>query len=59
MENKEGMCFIGISNNSLDVNIENRAMILSVQNLEEKIDQLISTSNCIVKSISKDYVSHG
>jgi hypothetical protein len=51
---KEGVCFIGICNNSLDVDKMNRAMNLSVQNLEEKIDQLINTSLNIVESISED-----
>ena len=52
--NEEGVCFIGISNCTLDVDKMNRAMNLSVQNLEEKIDQLINTSLNIVENISED-----
>ena len=46
---KGGVSFIGISNYSLDAAKVNRAMSLSVPNLEDKIDQLISTSNSIVE----------
>ena len=52
--NEKEVCFIGISNYTLDVDKMNRAMNLSVPNLEEKIDQLISTSLNIVESISED-----
>ena len=51
---KEGVCFIGISNYSLDAAKINRALSLSVPNLEEQLDQLKSTSKSIVESISKD-----
>jgi MoxR-like ATPase len=51
---EEGVSFIGISNYSLDAAKVNRAMNLSVPNLEEKIDQLISTSYSIVESISEE-----
>ena len=50
----EGVCFIGISNYSLDAAKINRALCLSVPNLEDKLDQLKSTSKSIVKSISED-----
>ena len=50
----EGVCFIGISNYSLDAAKVNRALSLSVPNLEEKLDQLKTTSKSIVKSISED-----
>ena len=50
----EGVCFIGISNYSLDAAKVNRALSLSVPNLEEKLDQLKTTSKSIVESISPD-----
>ena len=50
----EGICFIGISNYSLDAAKINRALNLSVPNLEEKLDQLKSTAKSIVGSISDD-----
>ena len=50
----EGICFIGISNYSLDAAKINRALNLSVPNLEEKLDQLKSTARSIVGSISDD-----
>ena len=50
----EGVCFIGISNYSLDAAKVNRTLSLSVPNLEEKLDQLKDTSKSIVKSISED-----
>jgi len=50
----EGVCFIGISNYSLDAAKINRALSLSVPNLEDKLDQLKKTSREIVKSISED-----
>ena len=52
--NEEGVSFIGISDYSLDADKENRAIILSVQNLEDKIDQLKNTCNSIVESISDE-----
>ena len=51
---KEGICFIGISNYSLDAAKLNRALYLSVQNLEEKLNQLKITSKSILRSISED-----
>ena len=50
----EGVCFIGISNYSLDAAKINRALSLSVPNLEDKLDQLKATSKSIVESISKE-----
>ena len=47
-------CFIGISNYSLDAAKTNRALNLSVPNLEDKLDQLKETAKSIVKSISID-----
>ena len=52
--NEEGVSFIGISDYSLDADKENRTIILSVHNLEEKIDQLKNTCNSIVESISDE-----
>ena len=50
----EGTCFIGISNYSLDAAKVNRALSLSVPNLEDKYDQLKTTAKSIVESISDD-----
>ncbi len=50
----EGVCFIGISNYSLDAAKINRTLSLSVPNLEEKLGQLKATSKSIVGSISED-----
>jgi len=52
----EGTCFIGISNYSLDAAKVNRALSLSVPNLEDKFDQLKTTAKSIVESISDDYI---
>jgi len=50
----EGICFIGLSNYSLDAAKINRTLNLSLPNLEEKIDQLKATSKSIVSSINYD-----
>jgi MoxR-like ATPase len=50
----EGVSFIGISNYSLDAAKVNRAMNLSVPNLESHIDQLNETTSSIVESISEE-----
>ena len=50
----EGVCFVGISNYSLDAAKINRALSLSVPNLEDQLDQLKVTSKSIVESISKE-----
>ena len=50
----EGVCFVGISNYSLDAAKINRALSLSVPNLEDQLDQLKATSKSIVESISKE-----
>ena len=55
---EEGVSFIGISNYSLDAAKVNRALYLSVPNLEDKIDQLQETSKSIVESISKNLSDH-
>ena len=44
----EGACFIGISNYSLDAAKVNRALNLSVPNVEDKLDQLKSTAKNII-----------
>ena len=49
---EEGVSFIGISNYSLDVRKFNRALILSVSDLDQKLDDLIQISEFIVESIS-------
>ena len=46
--------FIGISRYSLDVAKLNRFIVLSVQNDDEKIDQLIIASKAIIENISED-----
>ena len=51
---KEGTCFVGISNYSLDAAKINRALSLSVPNLEDKLDQLKATSKSIIESVSED-----
>ena len=51
---KEGVSFVGISNYSLDAAKINRALVLSVPNLEDRIDQLKGTVQSIVESISDD-----
>ena len=55
---EEGVSFIGISNYSLDAANVNRALYLSIPNIEDRLDQLIDTSISIVKSISEDLSSH-
>ena len=50
----EGTCFIGISEYFLDATKMNKALCLSVPNLEDKLDQLKETSKSIVQSISDD-----
>ena len=55
--NKEGVSFIGISNYSLDAAKVNRAMNLSVPNLEDRVDELIKTSKSIVERIREDLSS--
>ena len=50
----EGICFIGISNYTLNSTLMNRTLILSIPNLENKLDQLKLASKNIVKNISDD-----
>ena len=49
---EEGVSFVGISNYSLDAAKINRALVLSVPDLDQKVDDLIETSKNIVESIS-------
>ena len=51
---KEDISFIGISNYTLDSTIINRALNLSVQNLEENLVQLKTFTKYIVESISEN-----
>ena len=54
--NNEGISFIGISNLTLDVSKINRALCLSVPDLDNNLDDLKMTSMCIAGSIN-DYFS--
>ena len=49
---EEGVSFIGISNYSLDAAKINRALVLTVPDLDQRVDELIKTSENIVESIS-------
>ena len=49
---EEDVSFVGISNYTLDAAKVNRALILSVPDLDQKLDDLIETSCNIVESIS-------
>ena len=49
----EGVSFVGISNYSLDAAKVNRALVLSVPDLDQRLDDLIETSQNIVESISE------
>ena len=50
----ENISFIGISRYSLDAAKLNRFIILSVQNSDEKVDQLLINSKAIIENISED-----
>ena len=52
----EGVCFVGISNYSLDAAKANRALYLSVPNLEDDINMLNNTAQSIVENISKELI---
>ena len=51
---EEGISFVGISNYTLDAAKVNRALVLSVPDLDRELGDLISTSRNIVKSIDID-----
>ena len=53
--NKEGISFIGISNWILDASKINRAISLSVADLDDNLDDLKETSISIAKSINDNY----
>ena len=53
-DKKDGVTFVGISNYSLDAAKINRALILSLPNLEERLDELKLTVKSIVEGISED-----
>ena len=55
--NKDGICFIGISNYSLDPAKVNRAFYLSVPNLENLPDRVKETAKSIVESISNELIN--
>ena len=50
--------FIGISNYSLDAAKVNRALVLTVPDLDKQLDELIETSRNIVESISPRLQNH-
>ena len=50
---KRGVSFVGISNYSLDAAKINRALVLSVPDLDERLDDLNDTAKNIVGSISE------
>ena len=53
---QECISFIGISNYSLDTAKINRALVLSVPDLDKKLDEIISTSQNIVESINEKLI---
>jgi hypothetical protein len=48
----KGVSFIGISNYTLDAAKINRALVLSVPDLDQRLDEIVKTSENIVESIS-------
>ena len=52
--NTEGVCFVGISNYSLDAAKVNRALYLAVPNLEDQPDEVSETAKSIVDNISPE-----
>ena len=50
----EGVCFVGISNYSLDAAKVNRALYLAVPNLEDNPDEVSETAKSIVDNISPE-----
>ena len=53
--NKKGISFVGISNWTLDAAKVNRALVLSVPDLDVNLDDLKSTSKSIAKSIDESF----
>ena len=56
-EKRKGISFVGISNYSLDAAKINRALVLSVPDLDQRLDEIILTSNSIVESISEKLIN--
>ena len=54
----EGIYFVGISNYSLDAAKANRALYLSVPNLEDDINILNNIAQGIVENISKELIGN-
>ena len=50
----KGVSFIGISNYTLDAAKINRALVLSVPDLDQRLDEIVKTSENIVESISEN-----
>jgi len=50
----EGVSFVGISNYTLDAAKVNRALVLSVPDLDKRKDEIIKTASNIVESISNN-----
>ena len=53
--NKNGISFIGISNWTLDAAKVNRALTLSVPDLDSNLEDLVRTSQSIAESINEDF----
>jgi len=53
--NRKGISFVGISNWVLDAAKINRALFLSVPDLDDNLDDLKYTSNSIAQSINEDF----
>ena len=54
---EDGISFVGISNYSLDAAKINRALVLSVPDLDKKKDEIYATACCIVKSICPNIIN--
>ena len=55
--NKDGISFVGISNWTLDAAKINRALTLSVPDLDDNLEDLKDTAKSIVKSINEDFIT--
>ena len=58
-EEKEEVSFVGISNYSLDAAKLNRALILSVPDLDQKLNDLLDTTRSIIENISEELIKEG
>ena len=54
----ECISFIGISHCSLDSPIINKSFVLSVPDVEDRVDNLIEACKSIVKNISEDLIKN-